>query len=770
MNMEPFDESLLTAYLDGELSPIEIEYVEQAMAASPRLRQSYEELKCLRRWIVSAVNHASPIRPVERQLTVEPKPTADALTETDCDPATITAASQWPWMLDQAALDANPSSAQQVQSQRLDSAAHSDRQSNRHSARSRMGWTAFAALAATLLIVLLSGGLPLAPLWNSLSYSVPKRDDANSQPSQEREQPTVDSIVQSAPIDRALEDFSLLEATQLAPLPKALDQTLAQPEIASAKGDPQQVDVTLSYAWAIQKNGETENLKRSPSHSGDAPHAPTRLGEELQPLDANLSDVPQVASSDAANRDREEIRLLNSAPPNDDTEVLQQLELSQPEPVQRTGDANRYSDQAHAFDKTSDSDALRKYDPRLLTLDDPRRPAHHPIEIHEPSNTFVDWLGDQLERAAHAPPPIARLPIPADSESASDSDAPIQLHRDLARDGRREENELREQAQDAEPKQPLTPAVDADEKAADSTLKAQVARGLSKKQVESSNTNGYNSKTVEDTPATNADNGVSWEREIRDPGNHPSDSKLAMRAVPRSADSHRLRFRFRSTEDRQFTSNSVAMPWEMQWESPPERTSHFSLGFPSEWTTSWRFGEPTRNAPVALPTPAPPEAQRNIEPKISSDSPSPGPAAPPTNGRSGSAEPSSRREDVGPMRIYALEFAFTQEQTTAALTSLKGFGIQWEAPGNWPSRPVVLQSQLSESASDRLATVLHAVTDLNSSQENWTPLNAPPTDVGTQLPPSDPQLEKRAESESTTSLRSVWLILVLNPTVAPTQP
>jgi hypothetical protein len=77
------------------------------------------------------------------------------------------------------------------------------------------------------------------------------------------------------------------------------------------------------------------------------------------------------------------------------------------------------------------------------------------------------------------------------------------------------------------------------------------------------------------------------------------------------------------------------------------------------------------------------------------------------------------------MRLYALEFVFTPEHTATAMTSLKGLGIRWEASGDWPSRPVVLQSQLSESASDRLATGLHAVTDLSSSQGNWTPLNAP---------------------------------------------
>ncbi|MFN7734176.1 MAG: zf-HC2 domain-containing protein [Pirellula sp.] len=59
MSHESLDESLLSAYLDGELSASERELVEQALESSASLRQLLEELRLVRRLVVDAVLHGS---------------------------------------------------------------------------------------------------------------------------------------------------------------------------------------------------------------------------------------------------------------------------------------------------------------------------------------------------------------------------------------------------------------------------------------------------------------------------------------------------------------------------------------------------------------------------------------------------------------------------------------------------------------------------------------------------------------------------------------
>jgi hypothetical protein len=61
MSDEPFDESLLSAYLDGELTPDETRYVENQLTSSPRLQQLLEEMRTLRHWVVEAVMQRSSI-------------------------------------------------------------------------------------------------------------------------------------------------------------------------------------------------------------------------------------------------------------------------------------------------------------------------------------------------------------------------------------------------------------------------------------------------------------------------------------------------------------------------------------------------------------------------------------------------------------------------------------------------------------------------------------------------------------------------------------
>lgn len=61
MSYESLDESLLSAYLDGELSASEKEHVERAIESSASLRQLLEELRLVRRLVVDAVLHASAV-------------------------------------------------------------------------------------------------------------------------------------------------------------------------------------------------------------------------------------------------------------------------------------------------------------------------------------------------------------------------------------------------------------------------------------------------------------------------------------------------------------------------------------------------------------------------------------------------------------------------------------------------------------------------------------------------------------------------------------
>jgi len=61
MSYESLDESLLSAYLDGELSASEKEHVEQALESSASLRQLLEELRLVRRLVVDAVLHGTSV-------------------------------------------------------------------------------------------------------------------------------------------------------------------------------------------------------------------------------------------------------------------------------------------------------------------------------------------------------------------------------------------------------------------------------------------------------------------------------------------------------------------------------------------------------------------------------------------------------------------------------------------------------------------------------------------------------------------------------------
>src|SRR5688500_13898316 len=65
---EPFNDELISAYLDGELSPDEQACVEQTLVESAEFRQMFEELRTLRGDLQTLPSHRLPADFSERVL------------------------------------------------------------------------------------------------------------------------------------------------------------------------------------------------------------------------------------------------------------------------------------------------------------------------------------------------------------------------------------------------------------------------------------------------------------------------------------------------------------------------------------------------------------------------------------------------------------------------------------------------------------------------------------------------------------------------------
>jgi hypothetical protein len=173
MSNEPFDESLLSAYLDGELTPDETRYVEDQLTNSPRLQQLLEEMRTLRHWVVEAVMHRSRIdhpltdnRP-KRENTVESLHEQVSPQESLVGRAPI----QGPWL---EPFSPSNTTIHSVSPTRVSRNVDDNHRKNSWGLRAKRGpWIAATALAASLLILFLA---------NASRYSEPKiaREDKDN--------------------------------------------------------------------------------------------------------------------------------------------------------------------------------------------------------------------------------------------------------------------------------------------------------------------------------------------------------------------------------------------------------------------------------------------------------------------------------------------------------------------------------------------------------------------------------------------------------------
>lgn len=744
MNIEPFDESLLTAYLDGELSPIEIEYVEQAMAASPQLRQSYEELKCLRSWIVSAVKHANPMP------TAEPATAGVHGNGAEHAASVIEADSQWPWFVDEGAMHAKRSTSTGSICESHESAVQSERPSSRRIAVSRMGWTAFAALAATLLIVLLGGGVPLVTLRSALSFAWPTRDTAGPLPSRVPKQPPGDPIAGAVPVELVVRELVEQRAPESSQDSVASDPVLVPPQDPSAKrlATLPEVDGFDSEAADRDPGEAIEELSLKASSPSDAPSGAMHDLGVPQSNRAIQLGVPLSAWNDQTNIERGRGRWMEKAIPNAESDIRRQEALSRNEPVPRFGQAEVRSAESKALDENIASFEFRKSEGRSSSPYDPVLLAQQPAEIPEPSSQFFDWLGDRIQHSLQEhsvrEPSVALQWVVEHGESSTDSDDAIPRYRTLSREGVTDDKRLAEPSSGNALREPATrvPEIREETREKVGEFESQEVLGRETKRSESLDLVGGN-------PA-------SLIPEIQDPGKSASSSSTAAPDPSLSQMQPRLQLQFRFADGNPSGSELVAK----QWDSSAEGNSNFNVGLPSEWTaTRWFRGPPMRTS-VGQQNPIPNLVLSWIEPRIESDLSLLRQSVPPANAGLGAAESPIAREGVGPRRMVALEFVFEAEETAAAMASLKGLGIQWEANDDWPSRPVVLLSRLSESDSAKLASKLQSAMDVATTQRGLTATNAHTDVEESEEKLSSLQLEETKSFEAPTELRSLWLLLI----------
>ena len=134
MNREPFDESLLTAYLDDELSHDDRNKVESALRESPQLTKLLEQLRIVRKLVTSAV------RSEENKLAG-----ADATTLADAGQPSFTIKGPWQSAAVTKPTDTSPA---MVATKRVDPVVAATHDQAFH--RALRGWMMLASLAATL--------------------------------------------------------------------------------------------------------------------------------------------------------------------------------------------------------------------------------------------------------------------------------------------------------------------------------------------------------------------------------------------------------------------------------------------------------------------------------------------------------------------------------------------------------------------------------------------------------------------------------------------
>lgn len=304
MNREPFDESLLTAYLDDELSPGDRNKVESALRESPQLTKLLDELRTVRKLVTSAVRSEENKRA-----------SAEATTLADAGRPSFTIKGPW-----QSAAGARPTdtSPAMVTTKRVDpvvAATHD--QAFRPAVR---GWMMLASLAATVIL-----GLFVFSPWRS-KREVPFAAAPSLKGSKEAVEQPLPPLASAAP--------GPINAEKV---PSA--RTAVAPPADVTPGMPVPSDPAVSYSesYGLSSAPKDASLSKNLGAASDA--LLNLLADASSRTDGNRGEVDAMARSPQQKElvspsKKQSLDIDKSSPPNEG--------ITEEPPF-----ANRFADTAH---------------------------------------------------------------------------------------------------------------------------------------------------------------------------------------------------------------------------------------------------------------------------------------------------------------------------------------------------------------------------------------------------------------------------------------
>jgi len=356
MSREPFDESLLTAYLDEELSQEDRKMVESALRESPHLTKLLEELRIVRNLVSNAV------RGDENRLAV-----GDTTSDQDVSQAPFTIRGPWQSVSEtqpngRATLTIRPQKAENVDASNVE---HAFRPSLR-------SWMMLASLAATVLL-----GLFVFSPWRSvrdvpiaaapaLKTRSETADSANVSSSESRASPRHDAALAASEPRNA-------ETMPSASLPQsptdAVPLGMTSPSEASASrfqepgSNSSSVDAPLPNRLANASNALINLLVDATSLSG-----PNRAGIDTMAHNRKLQGAEKLEVAQGAKQNVEQSTALDKSPSSINANALE------------TSDSKRSQEQSHfVFVLGSQSDAIGSID-KTETIDLLRRESGVPLD------------------------------------------------------------------------------------------------------------------------------------------------------------------------------------------------------------------------------------------------------------------------------------------------------------------------------------------------------------------------------------------------------
>jgi len=260
MNREPFDESLLTAYLDDELSHDDRNNVESALRESPQLTKLLEDLRIVRKLVTSAV------RSEENKLAG-----ADATTLADAGQPSFTIKGPWQSAAVTKPTDTSPA---MVAPKRVDPVVAATHDQAFH--RALRGWMMLASLAATVLL-----GLFVFSPWKSKPESpIASAPSASPTPINAEKMPSARMAVappadvspgMPVPSDSVPKDASLSNHFGAASdaLINLLAEASAQTDRNRGEFDAMARSPTLQELESLAKKQSSEDDKSSPPNEAN---------------------------------------------------------------------------------------------------------------------------------------------------------------------------------------------------------------------------------------------------------------------------------------------------------------------------------------------------------------------------------------------------------------------------------------------------------------------------------------------------------------------